>query len=487
MRSSRALAVLIVLATLAAVLPKAAMSVLPGARREIIFTVWGMPFEDRLFKDIYARDWEKLNPGLTVDQRRYTDDLLMKYNAWHSIKTGPEVMRLEITPYHGMVARGMLEPLDSYINDPQNGMSAEEMAQIPSYILDLLRVDGHIYALPEDSAQYGLFYNKADFDEYNQEHPDAPLSYPSENWTWEDLRDAAKKLTTYDSAGRIDRAGVDFSIWAWPFIGFLRQAGGELWDRPNGDVCTIDSAAGVRALAYFRALQREDRTYRFSAGYLSGTGPDALFATGRASMLFDGSWRVPNFELVAPDLDFAVSPLPRGPREGGRPAVVCGCVMWGVSAHAKEKEEGWRFLKWLISKEQAAAYWDTLRVAPPANLAVLNSPEFRSTRGVPKLDASGKPTGRYEVPPMREDKFQDRAAWLLYATRPDPKTGVVPGFVPVHPYQRELENEITAMLTEFLQETNQDTPESALRRVVQRVHSIIDRDRAAKGLPAVSR
>jgi multiple sugar transport system substrate-binding protein len=474
MRASWIIPTLLTLVT-AALLLWPGRDVVEG-RKTLVFTVWGMPFEDRLFLDRYARRWEEMHPvgGVRVDYRRYGDDLLMKYNAWHTRGRGAEVMRLRVTDYHGMAARGMLEPLDDYIRDPQRGLSEARLADIPAHLRELLEIDGaqgrHIYALPEDNAQYGLFYNKAIFDKHNQDHPGERVDYPTADWTWEDLRQAARKLTTYDGSGRMTQAGIDFAIWAWPFMTFLAQAGGELWSR-DGQRCTVNSPAGVKALEFFRRLQREDRSFNPSlSGYTSGTGPDALFGAGRTAMLLDGSWRVPNLELVAPGLDFAVAPLPRGKV----PAVVSGCVLWGISAKAKSKDEAWEFLKWLTEPEQALLYWDTLRVAPPASLGALESPGFRQTSGV------AKPGGGHEVPPMPPEHFADRAAWILYANTPHPETGRPPGFVPVHPYQTELEEEITRMLNSYLNPDSTESAQAALDRVVDHVHRIMARDRVAE-------
>lgn len=467
----------------------------PGAssirgEKALLFTVWGMPFEDRLFLDRYAKKWEALNPGVAVDYRRYGDDLLMKYNAWHTRGRGAEVMRLRITDYHGMAARGMLEPLDRYIADPRTGLSESRLADIPAHLRALLEIDGaqgrHIYALPEDNAQFGLFYNKAIFDRHNREHPDDPVPYPAADWTWDDLRAAARKLTRYEGGpadqptGRITQAGFDTAIWAWPYLTLFAQAGGTLWSQ-DGLTCLIDSAAGVEALEFLRAMQRDDRSFRPSlSGYQSGTGPDALFATGRTAMMMDGSWRIPNLDSVAPDLDYAVAPLPRGRAA----AVVSGCVMWGVSSRAAHKDEAWAMIRWLTDVPQHLEYWDVLRVAPPASLAAQASPSFRGTSGLPRPPAAG---GGWEVPPMPESSFPDLAAWLAYANTPLPETGKPPGFVPVSPYQTELEEEISRMLNEFLNPGKTPDAAAAVAGVAAHIHQVIDRDRAARGLPPVAR
>ena len=60
--------------------------------------VWGMPFEDQLFEDGYARDFEQLHPGISIKYGRY-EDVTEKYYTWHLLKRGADVMRVPITDY----------------------------------------------------------------------------------------------------------------------------------------------------------------------------------------------------------------------------------------------------------------------------------------------------------------------------------------------------------------------------------------------------
>ncbi|WP_405345967.1 ABC transporter substrate-binding protein, partial [Ruminococcus sp.] len=50
------------------------------------------------------------------------------------------------------------------------------------------RSDGKIFAMPKDHDTIALLYNKAIFDKYG-------VDYPTDNWTWEDMYEAAKKIT----------------------------------------------------------------------------------------------------------------------------------------------------------------------------------------------------------------------------------------------------------------------------------------------------
>ncbi|XAL98029.1 sugar ABC transporter substrate-binding protein [Phycisphaeraceae bacterium D3-23] len=450
---------------------------------DIRMAVWGMPFEDRLFEDIYARGHEDLNPLVTVDYQRHAD-LYQKYNAWHANGEGAEVMRLGIDYYDQFVERGILAPLDDYMALPAPyGLSDSDLAAFPPGLLDILRIDGKLYGLPQDTSQYGLYYNKEIFDAYNAEHPDDPLSYPSPDWTWDELRDAAAKLTRRSGSGEVEVAGLDMAVWVWVFFNFFGQAGGEMWD-DGGATTLVNSPAGVEALEFLRTLIVEDQSWKPSFGVDQGSGPTALFAAGKTAMMFGGSWWVPFFDQASPDLDYAVSALPRG----RVPAVPCGMVVWCMSTNARHPTEGWRMLRWLVEEEQAAAYWDTLRVAPPANIAVLASPGFQETAGIAKRDDAGLPIpGQWEVTPLRREDYADRAAWLTHAWQPHPQTGEPPAYVITGRYQQQLQAELQVALETFLADPADADPQELLDRVARRTHEQIDRERSARGLPGVDR
>lgn len=466
MRQSHWLLGLLAVGTLACVVP---FRTAPSAGGALTFAVWGMPFEDRLFEDVYARGFEAKHPGVRVDYERYGNDLTAKYLAWHLLGRGPDVMRVRITDYHAFAARGMLAPLDGFLDDPTIGLSADERADFLPAIWRLLEVDGAIYALPSDNAQYGLYYNKALFDR-------AGVAYPHPGWSWEDLRRAAQALTVRDEDGRVVQYGLDFELGAWPFMAFLRQAGGALWDDAQ-TTTLVNSPAGREALAFIVELIPHTAAMRAIGQTGSAAGPDKLFAAGLSAMLLDGSWRAPDLERVAPGLDFAIAPLPRH-REA---AVVGGSVLWAISAHSDHPELAWRMIKWMTSKAGSLAYWETLRVAPPARLSVMQSDAFRSTPGLVGED------GTLWVHPMPPQRFEDRAAWLLHGVGLDPETGVAPVFVPVAPYQKDLEDAIEAMLKRAVAPRRTEPLETLLARCADAIHEIIDRDRRARRRPALDR
>jgi multiple sugar transport system substrate-binding protein len=458
-----------------------------SGRTPITMAVWGMPFEDRLFRDQYARAYERIAP-VQVDYQRHPD-IFAKYNAWHAKGEGIEVMRLGIDYYRQFVERGMLQPLTPYLNDQRFGLP--NLDRFPPRLIEELTIDGVLYALPEDNAMYGLFFNRTLFDEYNAAHPDAPLTYPGPHWTWDDLRHAARALTgtrreifgPATSNPDTAVAGIDLEIWSWPFFNFFAQAGGSLWS--EDELTThIDSAAGVEALEYMRTLI-VDGSWKPSFGQEGGTGPTVFFPAGRVAMLFGGSWLVPKFENDDPNFDFVVVPVPRGKKA----AVVTGSVLWGMSSNARNKTAGWSMISWLVEDEQAADYWDLLRVAPPANLQVLASERYRQTQGL----ASETSPGTYDIQPMPRERFDDRAAWTLHTWKPDPESGQAPGWIATGLYQDKLQAEIQTLLQEYLRRpgtaggSDGVDPQVLLSRAAAAVHAHIDADRTARGLPPAQR
>ena len=440
----------------------------------IRLSVWGMPFEDTLFRDRYARDFEANHPGLNVRYERYAE-VSEKYLAWHMLGRGADVMRMEIKDYHDYVARGMLLPLTPFFADPEIGLTAADRADFIPALWDALELDGVHYAIPSDNAQYGLYYNPALFDAYNAGHPDAPLSQPGPDWTWDDLRRAAEALTIRGDDGRTLQYGVDFDVWAWPFLAFLAQAGGAPWDETELQT-TIDSPAGLASLELIVELLPHAGRLRAADVTDSATGPDKLFAAGRTAILLDGSWRAPFLELVNPDLDFRIVSLPRGELH----AIVGNSVLWAISAHTEHPRLAWELIHRMTSPAGSQEYWQTLRVAPPARRSVILDPAFRQT---PRIVAED---GTVLAPGLPLERWTARGAWLLAAITPDER-GQAPGFVISAPYQKDLEAKINAMLSRAIAPGGRERLPEILRETADAVHAVIDRDRAARGLPAAAR
>ncbi|MBR7015959.1 MAG: extracellular solute-binding protein, partial [Lachnospiraceae bacterium] len=120
-------------------------------------------------------------------------------NYWTLLEAGasggqmPDVFWMHSNTAQMYMENDLLLNLDSYIE-------ADDTIDLSKYYEGVVKLynradNGSQYALPKDHDTIALLYNKALFDKYGVE-------YPTDDWTWEDLRDAAAKIT---EAGKADQ------------------------------------------------------------------------------------------------------------------------------------------------------------------------------------------------------------------------------------------------------------------------------------------
>jgi len=326
---------------------------------ELTMSVWGMPWEDKLYTDFAIPQFEAKYPHIKVNFVRFEDywnQLLIR----HAGGNAPDVMRNADEDFGQMRMRGALHPLTSYVE-----ASNLDLSDFHDIAIDALTVDGELWALPQDlSPRNLLYYNKAMFDE-------AGISYPTADWTLEDLVDAAKKLTK-GSRPRVQQWGI-----TWSEAHFLSTAmlgfGGELWDENGRSV--VAGEGNVAGIEWIQSLVFE---HGVAPNYLEvdpGNTLD-LFKGERSAMHINGGWSVPAVARDVPDLDFGVVPLPKPL------STVLGQCIWTMSSQTEYPDEAWLLIEFLSSYDVLREYWQLTWVAAPARLSVIFSDDFSKITGV---------------------------------------------------------------------------------------------------------
>ena len=235
-------------------------------------------------------------------------------------------------------------------------------------LLEVFTLDGATYCPPKDYATMALEYNKDLFDA-------AGLDYPTNDWTWEDLRAAAEALTD-EEAGVI---GLVTPPNLERFMPFMYQAGGALFD--NEGNFAFNSDATREALTYYLSFA-QDGVGGPPAAVDAGWGGEA-FASGRAAMAMEGNWMI-NFMLQnAPDINWGVVELPAGP--AGK-STMAFSVCYGVAADNEHPEESWQLVNFLTGDEGARYVAETTFGSAPAR------PDAESTyveTWVPRSEGTG--------------------------------------------------------------------------------------------------
>jgi multiple sugar transport system substrate-binding protein len=204
-----------------------------------------------------------------------------------------------------------------------------------------VQVGDKVIGMPALVDNLALVYNKKLFDQ-------AGIPYPTANWTWDDFRSAAQKLTD-PSAKQFGWAyvadGSEDTVWR--FDALLWQAGGDILNSDNTKA-EFNSPAGVQAATLLQQMSTVDHSVYLD----NGNGNYAnLFNSGKIAMLFTGPWDLSSF----PDVNYGVQVLPGLTNH----QTISGPDQWVLFNNGSQRTQAaWTFLKWFTSAQQALI-WST--------------------------------------------------------------------------------------------------------------------------------
>ncbi len=209
---------------------------------------------------------------------------------------------------------------------------------------DYLFVDGKLVGIPENQSTLCLFYNKTMFDE-------AGLAYPDHSWTWEDMKEAARKLTLYkDAGGRKISVQKGLMVFEDPHF-FVWMYGGSVYTK-DGRKCIIDSPEARKGMREWEELRMKDRVVPSPSEIMSldahgGDGGDQmLFGKNKVAMFIGGRDYVTYFREYFKDLEYGIARLPKCPCKNNILFSKSYCIPVG----SKHKEEAVRFLVHLTNE-----------------------------------------------------------------------------------------------------------------------------------------
>ena len=165
------------------------------------------------------------------------------------------------------------------------------------------------------------------------------MAYPTADWTWDDFRAAAKRLTDPSTKqfgwAYVNDASEDT---VWRFDALLWQAGGDILT-PDQKHAAFNSPAGVEAATLLQQMATVDHSVYLD----NGNGNYAnLFNSGKIGMLFTGPWDLSGF----PDVDYGIQILPGDQNH----QTISGPDQWVMLDNGDDRRNAaWTFLKWFTS------------------------------------------------------------------------------------------------------------------------------------------
>ncbi|GEM_PF-423707 len=314
---------------------------------------------------------QKDNPDLTVRVEsipypQYQEKIITQAAAGDA----PDVIFVEVNNFVNLYTRGIFEDLNPYLLKDELDLSGYYPGPVGRFTRE-----GHLYALPQDTAPTGLiYYNKEAFKE-------AGLPEPSAGWSWpEPFLSICRKLVKRDSAGRVTRFAYSE---AYPIqLGNFIYSNGADWvdDPANPKRCVIDSPAFLQAARF-----RWDLIHAFHVAadptqlqsFNPGAGVQQLFAQGKVALMASGIWETPQL-LKNGSVPFDVVPFPQGP--GGKRGWGTGGSGYAISRTSKHKEAAWKIIRALLSDESLKRMAATGFIQP-AKIDLAESDDFLKAPG----------------------------------------------------------------------------------------------------------
>jgi multiple sugar transport system substrate-binding protein len=223
----------------------------------------------------------------------------------------------------------------------------------------VVTVNGRIRAIPALVDDLAVVYNKKLFAQ-------AGIPAPSPDWTWNDFRADAKKLT--DSSKGVfgtgwPGVGDEDTVWRiWPMVW---QQGGDILS-PDGKQVGFSGASGLNSLSLIYQMASVDKSI-----YVDTTpGSEKMmrvFNSGRMGMMPTGPWALTDF----PDVDYGIVRLPSFSSDH---TTITGPDTWMLfdngSARTKAAEE---FITWFTAPKQDLV-WAMKTGSLPLRKSTLSQP-----------------------------------------------------------------------------------------------------------------
>ncbi len=278
--------------------------------------------------------FEASHPGVTIE---YVDvasqDYAVKATTMLAGGDSSDIyMVKEITDLLNWKEAGYDEPLNSYIEASSYDLSGF------TGIESNYAVDGEQCALPFRSDFWVLYYNKDLFDA-------AGVDYPTNDMTWEEYAELAKKMTGDGNYG------THYHTWLSAVVN---------WDVCDGVNTLIDG--DYSDLAYFYQLYQdlEDAGACMSYDELKAAGLhySAAFANGNIAMMPMGYWYVSTLIGYNKDgtcnFNWGIVSVPHkeGVAAGSSFGNPTGAM---INAKSEHKDLAWEYVSWLAGEEGAIA------------------------------------------------------------------------------------------------------------------------------------
>lgn len=281
----------------------------------------------------------------------------------------PDVLRLQGLTVQQWIRRDAFVDLTQQIADA--GLDLTDFYDGP---LDQFRFEDGLWGIPDTATPEIVFFNTAAFAEVG-------IEPPTDQWTFDDMRDAALALTTDASGNHPGDDGFDpDNIEQWGWNGgityfwqnaFIQALGGDLCANDDCTLMDFTSPANQTAFEWWVTLVRDDHAALYDPYGGSQTGvPGDPFLAGRAMMGSNGAFAIGQLN-AAETVEYDIIPPLLG-ADGTRytPLSTNGYV---ISATSEHPDLAWELIAALTDAGFLGETWGAQGHGVPARRSAASS------------------------------------------------------------------------------------------------------------------
>lgn len=303
---------------------------------------------ERLMYSNFLYKFTEENPAIKVNVSfEGWSDYMIKLPTILAGGVVPDVIHTHRSIHQEYAWRGVLIDLNPYMQ--RDNVDPEDFVDV---LIGQFRHRGKQTGLPKDSGADNIYYNKTMMDA-------AGLDYPKDDWSFEDFREYALKLTRDENGYPASDPKFDPSTikqwgyrWSDPTVGSgsnhtfsMVNAMGTNWYNEDFTECFVDHPGAIELVELLRDMRCVDHSIP-TPGEALGQGDQfraglCAMATGHHSTTF-------YLKAEKVKFDYDVVFCPSGP--GGQ-YVSTGASGWCIPTEAEYKEEAWELVKFLVSFE----------------------------------------------------------------------------------------------------------------------------------------
>jgi multiple sugar transport system substrate-binding protein len=327
---------------------------------------WGNPGDEEVYEAAIARFNEKY-PNVKVDNKFSQvvnwGDYINKIQASIAAGDAPDVINIATEGVEFGLDRDLYQSLSNYI--AQDDSVQALIDDVSPALLEGFSKDDETYLLPNNWNTMLIYYNTKLLDA-------AGIERPSEDWTWDDFLDVARKTTS--GSGDDQVFGFSIPTYTFAYMPWIYTNGGSTASDDLSEP-TLDSDATVGAIQFIADLVFKEQV----APNPTGGDPTSLFLAGKAAMTAAPANLAPTLAQNE-DFEYDVLPMPANVTNTN----VFGAAGFAMYSGSKDQDLAWELLKELASQETQEA-WAESGTSNPTTITAQQSEAFAASKPHPEL------------------------------------------------------------------------------------------------------